>query len=493
MASKDYNIIIIGSGVAGLSFANYALLANPKQKIIIIDKDKTIGGCHKVNRQEYKNEYYFCEHGPRIYSNNYVNFMKLLKTMNLNFYDLFEKDFSFIHLLINYLFKNSLFTFEEFLYLTRDFIFTIFVNNHGMNISMEEYMNNNNFSETTKHKLDIIIRSFDGGDISRYSLHQFMIELMQMFLYNVYIPKLPNDEGLFKYWRRYLELNKVQFELNNGVHKIIAKKDKKEIEKIILANGKEIKGDKFIFAIPPENLSDLLNKCDDTNIKNAFGDYLTFNDFAENTKYNDYISITFHWDSELPNLIDNIDTHNYETEWGLYAFNLSKHMKFKESKSKTVISCGTVYSNVKSNYSNKTANECKDKEELMINIYEQLRTIYKNIPKPTLYFINNYYDEKNKVWESNETAFLKTPKYDYIPFTSSYNNIYTLGTHNGKHKYSFTSVESAISNSIKLSNIIFNQHRKIHRFFDIRDLIIVILSIIILLLLIRYTYYYKWS
>jgi len=493
MASNNYDIIIIGSGVAGLSFANYALLAKPKQKIIIIDKDKTIGGCHKVNRQEYKNEYYFCEHGPRIYTDNYVNFMKLLKIMNLNFYNLFVKDFSFMDLSFKIIFQNNLLSFTELLYIIRDFIFTIFINNHGINITMEEYMNDNNFSQSTKNKIDAILRSYDGGGIDRLSLNQFINVSIQVLLYNVYMPKIPNDEGLFKYWRKYLELNKVNFEINNGVNKIIAKKDKKEIEKIILADGKEIKGDKFIFAIPPENLSNLLNKCDDINIKNAFGDYLKFNDFAEKTKYDDYISITFHWDSELPNLIDDVETLNNNTEWKLITINLSKHMKFKESKSKTVISCAVIYSDVKSKYSNKTANECKDKEELMINIYEQLRTIYKNIPKPTLYFINNYYDEKNKVWESNEVSFIKNPKFDYIPFTSSYNNLYTLGTHNGKHKYAFTSVESAISNSIKLSNIIFNQHRKIHKFFDIRDLIIVILSIIILLLLIRYTYFYKWS
>ena len=56
MVSLKYDTIIIGSGVAGLAFANYSLDANYNQKILIIEKDNTIGGCHKVNRKEYKNE-----------------------------------------------------------------------------------------------------------------------------------------------------------------------------------------------------------------------------------------------------------------------------------------------------------------------------------------------------------------------------------------------------------------------------------------------------
>ena len=43
-----YNTVIIGSGPAGLAFANYNIKANPNNTILIIEKDKFIGGCHKV-------------------------------------------------------------------------------------------------------------------------------------------------------------------------------------------------------------------------------------------------------------------------------------------------------------------------------------------------------------------------------------------------------------------------------------------------------------
>ena len=78
-----YDSIIIGSGPAGLTFATMAVDEN--EKILIIEKDNSIGGCHRVNRQTFENERYFCEHGPRVYFNNYLNFRTILKKMNLDF------------------------------------------------------------------------------------------------------------------------------------------------------------------------------------------------------------------------------------------------------------------------------------------------------------------------------------------------------------------------------------------------------------------------
>jgi len=486
--TTNYNLVIVGAGVSGLALANYALSINPKQKIIIIDKDKTIGGCHKVNRQKYNNEYYFCEHGPRTYLNNYVNFISLLKSMNMNFYELFNKNYSLFDLSNKIIFTDKIFNFYEILYIIRDFIFVIFANKHGINTSMKTYTDNNNFTQEAKDYIDLFCRSLDGGGSNRISLNQFITSSIHSMLYSTYTPKKPNDEVLFKFWKFYLEKNKIRFILNNGIDKIIEKKGKKEIEKIILNDKTEITGDKFVFAIPPSSLVKILENNENKNIQNAFGNLNELKEMSELTEYDEYISITFHWDYHI-DLIDDIEKFNKRTEWGIATMNLSKSMTFKEVKSKTVISCAIIYTDIKSSYSNKSANECEDKNELMENVYQQLRTIYKNIPKPTLFFINNYYNKQLKKWVSNEEAYIKVPNIEYLDSKSTYyNNIYNVGTHNGKHKNSFTSLESAISNSIKLANIIYNTQLKIKRCFDIRDLIIVILSVILLLLIIRYTY-----
>jgi len=477
--TNNYNkIVIVGSGVAGLAFANQIIKNNNSNThITIIEKDNSIGGCHKVHRKSYNGENYFCEHGPRIYLNNYVNFIYLLKEMKLNFNDIFIKyKYNFFNISNRLIFTDKIFSLSELFAIVRDFLFTIFSNTYGINISMFDYMKLNNFSNKTIHYIDGFCRSFDGGDSSRISLNQFMNLSIQCLFYSIYLPRLPNDEGLFKYWKNYLTKNKVNFITNNGVSKIITDDEKKIVKSVILNDGREIYADLFILAIPPENILSI--------IPNSFGNLIT-NDFVNKTKYNDYISITLHWDYDI-GIDKDIFGLNTKTEWGLLVMIMSDYMKFKESSSKSVISCAIILTDTKDSYLNKTANECSEKE-LIDAVYKQLLSVFKNIPKPTLYFINNYYDKNLKKWVSNEKAFIKVPNVNYIDFKSpNYKNLYNLGTHNGKHKNSFTSVESAISNSIKLNNIIFNKKNRIKRCFDFRDFIIVFLAIIIVLLIIVY-------
>ena len=472
------DVIIIGGGVAGLTFANEVLRKNPDANIKIIEKDKTLGGCHKVDRRLHKGEYYFCEHAVRIYIGNYVNFIQILKDMNLNFNDLFVKyKYDFINISNKFIMDFKPFTYEELIIITRDLLFTIISSDYGINISVKDYAKINNFTPKACKFLDSFCRTTDGGDASRISLNQFLTSTIQSFLYKIYIPRIPNDEGLFKYWNNYLIKNKVDIRLNSGVKELIAD-DKNIIKKIILENGEEINGDLFILAMPPENFMNIIKKSEKT--KDAFGDFKKIEMFAEKTDYNEYISMTFIWDYELK-LEDKILTF-LETEWELSIMIMSNYMKFKESKAKTVMSISIVLTDVKNSYLKKTANECNE-EELINSVYQQILTIYKNIPEPTLYFLNSYYENDLKKWVSNNTAFIKVPNIDYIDFKSSkFKNLYNLGTHNGKHKNSFTSLESAVSNSLKLSNIIYDKKTRIKRCFDLRDLSIVIISIIIFLL-----------
>ena len=80
----NYELIIVGAGPAGLALAQ-CLRSTYKNKILIIEKESEIGGCHRVRRVDK----IFTEHGPRIYSNTYKNFQMLLKDMDSDFYKLF--------------------------------------------------------------------------------------------------------------------------------------------------------------------------------------------------------------------------------------------------------------------------------------------------------------------------------------------------------------------------------------------------------------------
>lgn len=462
-----YDCIIIGSGPAGLTFAT---LADKNENILIIEKDKYIGGCHKVNRQKYENEYYFCEHGPRIYNSNYHNFKMILNIIGVKFKDLFSKyNLSTSYLLYIDIIKKQIYNFNEIWIMIVHFFKFLLDTNYAKNISLEEFMKTNNFSETAIDNTDKYVRIIDGGDISKISLNSYLQIINETLLYNIYQPKLPNDEGLFKIWKKYL--NYVDFKFNTTIIKI---EKEKEIIKLTSDNNNNYYTKKLILAIPPGNLNKILeNSPDNLRTINDLDDY------SKNTEYNQYISVTFHWNYIIKDLKQSGYINN--TDWGVINIILSDYMKFKEHNSKTVISCNITYLDKKSSYLNKTANECSDKNEIIYEIYRQLKEIYKNLPLPTLAFINNYY--KNGKWISNETAFIRTPNYKYLKNNKLSENIYILGTHNGHAKVHFTSFESAVSNAIHLINNIYKTDYEIKRPYTIKDIIIIIIIILILIII----------
>ena len=467
-----YDCIIIGAGPAGLTFAT---LANKNEKIMIIEKDNVIGGCHKVNRKKYENEYYFCEHGPRVYISNYVNFKMILNKIGLRFKDLYVRNKkTTFEMLYNDVIKTNIYTLNENLSIMKEFFNLLLDPNYAKNISMKEFLTINNFTEKAIDYTDRTCRIMDGGDINKISLNTFLHVMNETLLYNTYQPILPNDEGLFYIWKRYL--NQIEIKLNTPITKI---EENDSLITVTSKDGNKYYAKKLILAIPPENLNKILiNSPDNINTINDLDIY------ANNTKYNEYISITFHWNFKLD--LETLSFSN-NSDWGITSIILSDYMKFKENNSKTVISCNITLIDNKSKVINKTANECKDNNEIIYETYRQLKDIYKTLPIPTLAFINNYYE--NGAWESNETAFIKTPNNNYLRNNKLSDNIYLLGTHTGNSKVHFTSMESAITNAIELVNKIYDTNYTIKRPYTIKDVIIIfiiIIIIIIILFIIKY-------
>ena len=439
MTTKEWDFIIIGAGPSGLTFAS--LCALNKIKVLLIEKEKTIGGCHRVNRilDKTSGEYLFSEHGPRIYSSSFLNLKKLLKLIEINFYDYFTP-YNFNSLEFAKKSILEIFTLRETLILFSNILFNV----QKEKITMKEFMEYYNFSEKAKIYIDGLCRVSDGSGYDRYRLEQFTALINQQSLYGMYQPKKPLDIGLFKYWENYLlDTKYVDIKKSTLINKCVINQENK-ISQIIDMENNVYYGKNIILACPPNAIVNILR---DLNIPDAFINFDRFSYFAKETAYLDYIPIIFHWDKKinLPKERDFPPT----SEWGIIYAYLSDYLVFDEKVSKTVISASISKTNVKSSFLNKTADEC-DKDELIVETLRQLK-----LENPTVSLIspNVYKDKVTNRWKNVDTAFFNTAHIEDVYFKSDkYENLYTIGTHNKNSNYYFTSFESAVSNAIVAFN-----------------------------------------
>lgn len=470
-----YDLVIVGSGPSSLALAQCCCKLN--LKILIIDREASIGGCHKVRKVFVPelNESLFCEHGPRIYGEAYVVFKKLLKEMGVDFYDLFKKyNFGITQIGGETIF-STLSTYELSI-ITKAFFYLIINENYGNDIVLYDYIIN--FKPESKEIIDRICKLTDGGGSDKFTLNKFLQLFNQQFFYDLYQPKKPNDISLLKIWKEYLEKQGVNFMLNADIKHIGIRDNKIDYFDV---NNNRIYSKKFVLAVPPENLVDIMNKFE---IPNSLGN---LEKFAKDTKYIDYISISFHWNKKI-NLKK---VYGFpKSEWGIAFIVLSDYMDFGNVNSKVVISTAITLSDRISSNNGKTANQC-NKQELFNEVLHQLKLSFGDIENHTSVLMSPgvSYSENEKKWVSIDTAFISSATWiDSLPFECGIiSNLYNLGTHNGKSLYKFTSLESAVSNGVYLSDVLYgtNNRKMITKTTSVTD----VLNNIIIAIIIYFIYH----
>ena len=471
-----YDYIIIGAGPSGLSFAHMISSSRVNDKILLIDREAEIGGIHRVKRVLNDGEELFSEHGPRIYSTNYINTIKIFKEAGIDFY----KSFAPYSFSVTEISSQALdnYTFREKLLLFKDLTLLIFNNNHLGSTTVEQYLDSNNFSERAKDFSDRLCRLTDGGCAKTYTMNEFLELVNQHSLYQIYQPKLPNDVGIFKTWKEYLD-NKITFQLNTKVQDVKVKEQLKDLDN--LDSLKIIRTDKGIFqcknlvlAIPPENLLQILKN---SNLETIFGENLEQK--VNKTKYMTYISITFHWNKklELPKI------YGFpKSDWGVVFVKMSDYMYFKESNSKTVISAAISKLDTKSQTIGKSANETGDVQELLQETFNQLNKQFEGqLPLPTVSLLSPNIYRIDNTWKDTDKAFM-SDGYTIIPNTSFVPGIYSLGCHNENSPYKFTSMEAAVTNSMHLVTELRPELKRLYspqRAYYLRDIIYLILILVI--------------
>jgi protoporphyrinogen oxidase len=472
-----YDMVIIGAGPAGLALAHCC--SRLGISILIIDKESAIGGCHRVIRTD---QGLFTEHSPRIYFENYVNVMYLMSEMGLRQEDVFipykYSLFDIISKLLPYIswYDVIIFAFIHIVY---------FINiDYGHDISLETFCKQFGVSPKLTEKLDRICRFVDGADIRKYSVNKFLS--LSNMVSQILQPNQPLDTSLFKVWKEYLETKNIDFALGQQVSNIHYNKHLHKIDYVVIDNKYTVHLNRLVLAVPPVSISHILKKNPD--IQNAFGDFHAFKDWSEKTEYNEYVSLTYHFKDNIN--LPEINGATIDTDWGIIVIVLSDYMKNIESGYQSLLSIGISMPDNPSKFTGKTANQCTQ-AEIFAEVYRQLRhTIYRDLPDDYHAVLNptNYY--RNNEWHSGDEAYFHTIGTDFLPYQSNnIKNLYNTGVQNGHSHSAYTTMESAVSNSMVLACQLYPQLRPyyfLRRSTQLREWLLYGLIIICLIICLLY-------
>lgn len=485
---SKYDLIIVGAGPAGLTLA-WILGGLVGRKILVIDRESTIGGCHRVRRVDGL----FTEHGPRIYSTVYQNFRQIYQEMGGEFGKSFKPyHFSFTKIgqdtIINIL------TVEEIWWLGIAFLNLVWNPNYGRDQALGEFLKKYNFTVKSRDYLDRICRLTDGAGIERYTLYEFLSLINQNAFYQIVQPTRPNDLGLFNLWEKALrDTGRVDFLMGHQVVELLTDDTRSMIGSVRVKNLKteqviKVDAKQFVLAIPPRAIINLLNhESHNQMVRDAFGDLKLMSKWEQEARYFTYIPVIFHWSQKLT-LPEKWGFP--ESDWGLAYIVLSDYMEFDHPSSQTVIStCFSLPEGI-SKVTGKTAHQ-SNFNELKSEAWRQLKESFPSLSTPDRIIVSpGVYWNQDK-WETRDDSFVLTKAgYWRQQQSNKFKNLYQLGTHNGYHSYDFTSMESAVSNAFKLGSILggpaaAKQYKSKKPITLIQVILIVLFIIILMMIVIR--------
>jgi hypothetical protein len=482
---RHYDLVIVGAGPAGLALAHAS--SSLYRRILIIDNETDIGGCHRVKRNI---DGLFTEHGPRIYLSIYYNFFNLMSEMGLKVEDVFVNyKYSFDDVAKEKILPH--YSFYEMFMFALAYLMYVINDDYGKDISLYEYLRGHGFSLKVIDMFDRLCRFTDGGNVYTYSLNKILKATDSSPMLKIYQPKAPLDVVLFSTWKKFLSNRGVDFMLGFRITDYDFQNN--NVETITLSNTEKIRCGKLVFAVPPVSLMNIIKYED--GLRNAFGNFNDFERWVDNTKYIDYISITYHFKGKLGLPI--INGLTFDTEWGIVLINLSDYMDSVNAEGEgyggysTVLSTAISICDKNSKATYKKANECSA-DELIKEVHRQIKeSIFHDFPSDYKALVNpnNYYDTYKNKWACRDNAYFNTYNEKYIPFYSSINNVYNLGTHNGKSYISYTTIESAVSNAMYLAGELYPEVSSKYTVYRGITLKNVLMFIILILFIVLYYYF----
>tara|TARA_B100001287_G_scaffold247303_1_gene225846 strand:- start:1061 stop:2422 length:1362 start_codon:yes stop_codon:yes gene_type:complete len=409
-------IAVVGGGPCGIFTAT--LLATNGHSVTLFHEGE-LGGSHRV---DWVNSY-FSEHGPRGYFSFYVNYIEILRYLNIDFYDYhsLSKDKQFTQI--------PIFTPIEYITLLYYYVCSL--------TRPQTYKKKNilelcaNF--TNKSKIGIKqLCNLIGND--SYNCWSFFA-LVDLSLHKLYYVSQSYD----KLWKLVTNV----FKENDGI--IVSEKVTKLIEfGVQTSSGTNWYFENVIICTPPSSTYDIIS-----NSAKEFHDVIMplnkLKLYSSLNSYPPWISCTIHFDHHV----------NYDKccirrgldgkEWAIISLILSEYIK----SSGTIISCCFMELDKKS-ITGVTANNIENIENLKKEIARQVCNQYNINDEPNAIIINPKVFRSDSKWSTVDIPYVQSPQMSQsIGPRTRRKGLYWVGSHNGRSNVGVNTMESTCENLLK--------------------------------------------
>ncbi|NQV14966.1 FAD-dependent oxidoreductase [bacterium] len=331
-------IHIIGAGPSGLTAA--LLLARQGHKVILIEKEKEIGGLWASRIDT--GGFFESENSCKVYQSSYKSAPTLFEAIGTRWED---------HFIARHDLKKQWlrpFLADSSLSDLRRLFFAFLLNLTGFRTyrteSVYDYMNRHNFSEACRKWM----RATALGGVTG-TMRMTMWELFHRFRYNLRAIFFSNSEllywnaqppnsaaGFVSQWRQELERQGVEIVVNCGVRSLYPSiQDNQQQVLIERSDGVRHRSDAVFLAIPPPAMSHLL--------KNSHADYTAgwghpetnLHEVLEASIY-EHLGLSWIFDKELPQDLP-LGGHGVRSGWHPILVQYSQYQKHLKAPGKTVV------------------------------------------------------------------------------------------------------------------------------------------------------------
>jgi hypothetical protein len=422
MSPEVFDDVIVGSGPCGLTLAWY-LSQIPGRRIIVLDEHDATGGCHRVSRStgSLGTSGLFCEHSPRIYSENYRWFQAFLQDIGLDF-DTYFTPYQYGTAEGAAIIADAC-TIRELLWLGYEFVAHTVRRTMGHRPKtwvVQDFLADRGFSVTAANTLDRFCRLLESAGADRFRMFEFMELLDQTSLHSAFIPAEPTDVRLFPdivdaLRRRGVEIrHSARVEELTATHVAYHRVDTRCV----------VHASRILLAIP---LSAAVSLFDHKTVYCQ-----SLRDRVRLSSYDSYPTIVFHWpkDSVLPPGVWGFPIG----PWGIISIRMNPEFETTQILSTTV----SMSNGIVDGYTVEAFRRTFSDHAFAAEVFRQLQLGYPHQLPPYMEYA---------ISATSDSGHLHS--FAPTPWETPYENVFVIGFHNEVADYPANTAESATETAIR--------------------------------------------